>query len=90
MTDKFLDLYREKWFYVNGVLDYQDTSNNTIIWTDSDPRRDIKEQKVPEEWDSDDPNLRCVFVKWKGGNVLNLRTNQCDLQNVSYICQSKV
>ena len=74
-------------YYVSGKLDMNDATNNTIVWSVNG--QELKQQKQPDQWSADDPNLECVFIYWEGGtSVLNLRTFACDI-SARYVCFSK-
>ena len=78
-----LDAYKDKLLYVGGMLDKENKS--TIIWNDLKEIR--KTEKIKGFWDTEDPGLDCVFIRWNGVGALNYLTGHCNTP-AYYLCET--
>ena len=78
-----LDAYKDKLLYVGGMLDKE--NNSSIIWNDLKSIR--KTDKLQEYWDTEDPGLDCVFIRWNKDEKLNYLTNHCNTP-AYFLCET--
>ena len=70
-------------FYVNGYL----LDDDSILWIHYGAN--ITTNKHVDEWNEDDPNLDCVFFRWRGGSTFNMFTGNCTRLPGHVICQTR-